>query len=85
MTALFRNDNRYSFDLSEDLYFNEKSIIEVNSALEDQAKHVYKEMRMNEMLSTVKLFALEKYSKALFDPLYIADIDPFVQYDQCKA
>lgn len=37
------------------------------------------------MLSTIKLFALEKYSKTLFDNQFIADVDPFVEYQQSKA
>ena len=33
----------------------------------------------------MKLFSLEKYSKALFDPLYVADMDPFEEYAKCKS
>ena len=43
------------------------------------------ELGTSEMLSTIKLFALEKYSKTLFDNQFIVDIDPFVEYEQCKA
>jgi hypothetical protein len=37
-----------------------------------------------EIYAGIELFALEKESKLTFDPLYVADLDPFNQFDLCK-
>ncbi|CDW81894.1 UNKNOWN [Stylonychia lemnae] len=77
--SLFKVDPAYNFDEVENRFFTEDAIFEVGTDLSEQAK----DLKFQNMMNTVKLFALEKHSRASFDPLYLAATDVFEAYSQC--
>ncbi|CDW80568.1 UNKNOWN [Stylonychia lemnae] len=77
--SLFKYDNAYSYDQVENRLLTEEAQFSVEANLPTE----FKELRMKQVTATVNLFALEKFSKASFDPLYLADTTIFDDLNTC--
>ncbi|CDW76344.1 UNKNOWN [Stylonychia lemnae] len=78
--SLFNKDTMYDPKI-EDFLFSSENIFEDFTGYESDQQKLIRKM---EVSTLVNLFALEKYSRATFDPLYLADSTDWDQYKHCK-